>query len=230
MEKTGTQADFSKHRLMHDNGTRGDIMHAARSSNCWSVFLFFFFYLFSSLYHSNSGVGTAVASHCSVPMRPTWVSELWVLFIVGGSAESHTAMRWVTSWSWWWRQPPMSSRNHANMLLLYSHFIWRLLSFKPPSPKNWNDCYYTRQHWKASLTRARPRRKALSCNDERTSRMPVITANKYIIISSLSCSLQCRVSFNYRPLQLHEYMVERFGATSSNSSDLETYSNKQRNG
>lgn len=29
------------------------------------------FYLFSSLYHSNSGVGTAVASHCRVPMRPT---------------------------------------------------------------------------------------------------------------------------------------------------------------
>lgn len=45
-------------------------------------------YLFSSLYHSNSGFGTAVASHCSVPMRPTWVSEFWVFFIVGGSAES----------------------------------------------------------------------------------------------------------------------------------------------
>lgn len=47
------------------------------------------FYLFSSLYHSNSGVGIAVASHCSVPIRPTRVSEFWVFFIVGGSAESH---------------------------------------------------------------------------------------------------------------------------------------------
>lgn len=42
-------------------------------------------HLLSSLYHSNSGLGTAEASHWRTPMRPTWGSELLASLMKGGS-------------------------------------------------------------------------------------------------------------------------------------------------
>lgn len=46
----------------------------------------------SSLYHSNSGWGTADASQCKIPACPTGVSELRTSFIYGGSVETHISL------------------------------------------------------------------------------------------------------------------------------------------
>lgn len=47
-------------------------------------------YLLSSLYHSKSGLGTAIALHCRAADRPTGISAFFDSIMTGGSKKKKT--------------------------------------------------------------------------------------------------------------------------------------------
>lgn len=100
-------------------------------------------YLLSSLYHSNSGLGTAATSHWRTPIWPTWVSELLAFSMAGGSKDSITTVNLVLL---------LSSINERHIMDLnvvkttgrYKTHKARRNRSRPPQKKL---TYSWRQHW-----------------------------------------------------------------------------------